>query len=265
MAKQMRTGWQTVTIVLINFALHLVSVEFLPMTRVYLYGKWLMSLLAGVILLAVFFYAAVCYRIKPMLWLLGIPISSLLCAWLYHEGLYGASNRMESYRYGLVPVYLYCVLIPIAECGIAFWIRHMQRRLCRQSTEEHKKTRVLKQILCIVAVYLISLFLWNQGALVLFWRLADSIWLVKSLIACVSLMLFLLAIVRYDIRPLLWLIGIPVLLLGKYMFCPGDFMAMFQGAWQQLLPVEGYCILVPIVYCVFGFLQQQIREHRWRK
>lgn len=263
MARQMNFATQAVTVALTTIAVHIVAVEILPMTRLYIYGSWIMPLLAMLFLLCVYAHAAIRYRIKPPLWLLGIPLSCLLCHFWYIEGLYGCSNIIHSYQYGRVPVYVFCLLIPVTEWLLAILIHKIQVRRWRQGEDITKEVSLLKQIVSVILFYCASIYLWQNVSAMLFWRFGEQ-WVIECILALLSLTLFLFVAIVYGIRPWLWLIGIPVLLGLKFLFFPNDISELPPIPWQQRLPTMVIYAVVPIIFCIAGYVIHAIQVRRWR-
>ncbi len=126
-----------------------------------------------------------------------------------------------------------------------------------------KQMRTGWQAVTVVLLCAVWLVLWQYAAPWLLWRIPEQP-VVELILAVITLGSFLHHAIRYRIKPFLWLLGILVLLGGKLLFFPNDFALLSTAVWQERLPMEWICVLVPILFCVFGYLIHAVQVRRWR-
>lgn len=119
------------------------------------------------------------------------------------------------------------------------------------------------QWVCVVLTYAAMLLLWECSIPWLLWRIPKQI-VAEAIVGVITLLLYLKPAVSYHVNPYIWLIGVPLLLICKWLIFPNDFGDLMTSVWQQRLPAMVIYAVVPVLFCIFGYLIHAVQVRRWR-
>lgn len=119
------------------------------------------------------------------------------------------------------------------------------------------------QWVCVVSIYAVMFLLWECSIPWLVWRIPKQI-VIEAIVGVVTLLLYLKPAVSYHVKPYIWLIGVPLLPICKRLIFPNDFDDFTTTVWQQRLPAIMIYAVVPIIFCILGYVIHAVQVRRWR-
>ncbi len=119
------------------------------------------------------------------------------------------------------------------------------------------------QWVCVIFTYAAMFLLWEYGIPWLLFTLQRQI-IAVIVVGILTLLLYLKPAVSYHVKPYIWLVGVPLLPICKFMFYPNDFADLLISVWQQRVTTMVIYAIVPVLFCIFGYLIHAIQVRRWR-
>lgn len=119
------------------------------------------------------------------------------------------------------------------------------------------------QWVCVLFTYTIMFLLWEFGIPWLLWSIPQQI-VVEIIVGIPTLLLYLKPTVSYHVKPAIWLIGVPLMPICKFMLYPNDFADLLMSVWRQRITTMLIYAVVPVLFCIVGYLIHAIQVRRWR-